>query len=163
MVEQGTLNPKVRGSSPRRSTISKSSPRNGAFSLPLVAALEGNVGCGGWSNRGLSSASLSFSPSPSFEPFFPCARMGEGRRQASPPLRSSLPRSVYKNDDKLRRNCVLLPKYSKNVELPGLKLAFMRQIRDRLAELLANFTIPSQLIVDFVHDLARGPFARRRV
>ena len=70
---------------------------------------------------------------------------------------------MYKNDDKLRRNCVRLPKHTENVELLVSKLAYMRQVRDRLVEFLANFTIPSQLIVDFVHDLARGPFARRRV
>ena len=70
---------------------------------------------------------------------------------------------MYKNDDKLRRNCVRLPKYYEDVELLGSNLACMRQVRDRLAEFLVNFTVPSQLIVDFVHDLARGLFARRRV
>ena len=70
---------------------------------------------------------------------------------------------MYKNDDKLRRNCVQLPKYYENVDLLDSNIVYMRQVRDRLAEFLVNFTVPSQLIVAFVHDLARCPFARRRV
>ena len=107
---------------------------------------------------------VSFSPvSPFFSHRLFAALLSLAGCLPSFPRHSSLPGSVYKNDDKLRRNCVRLPKYYEDVELLGSNLACMRQIRDRLIVFPVNFTIPSQLIVGFVHDLARGPFARRRV